>query len=220
VIKLKEWKEKLEFFKSLEYEYILKFIHTERNNGKSILPRDDEIFNALKYTRYDELKVVILGQDPYPNIEHAHGLCFSIPSECNSIPKSLLNIMKELKNDLNIELSSGNLTSWARQGVLLLNTVLTVEEGMSNSHKKIGWKSLTNEIIELINKEKEDIVFILWGKHAQNLCKNVDDSRHYLISSVHPSPLSSYRGFFDSKPFSKTNKFLKDHNSNEIDWSN
>ena len=148
------------------------------------------------------------------------GLSFSIPKSETSIPASLRNIKKELKEDMGIELQGGDLSHWAKQGVLLLNTSLTVEAGKANSHKSIGWKKLTKEIIDLVATKKEKIVFILWGNFAQKMCKKVDETKHCIIKSPHPSPLSSYRGFFGSKPFSKTNEYLEANNLGPIDWSN
>lgn len=216
---MKDWQDQLDFFSSDEYARIMKFLEDERASGKSVLPAEDDVFNALKYTPFEAVKVVIIGQDPYPNKRHAHGLAFSIPKETTDIPQSLRNILKELEDDLGIKATGGNLAKWAKQGVMLLNYTLTVEEGKSNSHKSIGWNKLTKEIIQLINTRKNNIVFLLWGRFAQNLCKNIDHEKHCIIESPHPSPLSAYRGFFGSKPFSKTNEYLKKNKIGPIDWS-
>ncbi|MFX0100232.1 MAG: uracil-DNA glycosylase [Candidatus Hodarchaeota archaeon] len=216
---MKGWLDKLDFFSSDEYTRIKEFLKKERDAGKSILPAEDDVFNALKYTPLDKVKVVIIGQDPYPNKKHAHGLAFSIPKETVDLPQSLRNILKELEDDVEVKASSGNLVKWAERGVMLLNATLTVEEGKSNSHKSIGWNKLTKEVIQLINEKKENVVFILWGNFAQNLGKKLDRSRHLIIESVHPSPLSAYRGFFGSKPFSTTNEYLKKNKIGPIDWS-
>jgi uracil-DNA glycosylase len=208
----------LDFFTRRLDRPILDFL-TDQRKQKLILPAENDVFNALTYTPWDQVKVVILGQDPYPNPEHAHGLAFSVPESCKNLPMSLRNILKELKDDLGIDHPNGNLAGWARQGVLLLNTVLTVEAGNSNSHKKIGWSILIQEILQKLNEEKDHLVFILWGGPAQKLGKKIDRSRHVVIEGVHPSPLSSYRGFFGSRPFSKTNHALEKFKLTPIDWS-
>jgi len=159
-----------------------------------------------------------LGQDPYPTQGHAHGLCFSVLPEVKPIPKSLINIYKELNNDLGIENTSGYLQSWAEQGVLLLNSVLTVERGLANSHQGKGWERFTDKIISVINEQDCPVVFVLWGAYAQKKGVVIDDSRHLVLRSVHPSPLSAYRGFFGSAPFSKINQFLQQNGQSEINW--
>jgi uracil-DNA glycosylase len=211
---MQKWTE-LPFFQN-EYPLLEAFLKSD--SRKKILPAEGDELNALKFSPWNEIKVVILGQDPYPNRRHAHGLAFSIPEECPDIPKSLKNILKELESDLGIKKSDGSLIGWAKQGVLLLNTVLTVVESQSNSHKGKGWEVLTKQIIEKINSAKKHIVFILWGNFAQKMGKNVDSTRHLVVKSPHPSPLSSYRGFFGSKPFSKTNNYLKQHGIKPINW--
>ena len=176
------------------------------------------MFNAFNSTHLNEVKVVIIGQDPYHGQGQANGLSFSV-NDGIPIPPSLLNIFKELESDLSIPLpNSGNLQSWANQGVLLLNTILTVEKDNANSHKDLGWEIFTKKAIEIVSSQLENIVFILWGKQAQSIEDVIDTSKHYIIASVHPSPLSAHRGFFGSKPFSKTNKFLKSKKINPIDW--
>lgn len=185
---------------------------------RTIYPDKDEIFKALELSDFYDTKVVILGQDPYYNYGQAEGLSFSVKSGV-SLPPSLRNIYKELKNDLGIEISNnGSLISWARQGVLLLNASLTVEDKKPNSHKDIGWQIFTDEIISTLNSRKEPLVFILWGNFARSKKKLINNPSHLIIESSHPSPLSARRGFFGSKPFSRTNDFLKSHNIKEIDW--
>lgn len=185
---------------------------------RTIYPDKDEIFKALELSDFYDTKVVILGQDPYYNYGQAEGLSFSVKSGV-SLPPSLKNIYKELKNDLGIEISNnGSLISWARQGVLLLNASLTVEDKKPNSHKDIGWQIFTDEIISTLNSRKEPLVFILWGNFARSKKKLINNPNHLIIESSHPSPLSARRGFFGSKPFSRTNDFLKSHNIKEIDW--
>jgi len=215
----KSWNEVLlpEFDK--DYMKVLKaFLRSEKDNKKVILPKSDNWFNALKSTALDDVKVVILGQDPYPTEGHAHGLCFSVLPEVKPIPKSLINIYKELKDDLDIENTNGCLQSWANQGVLLLNSVLTVERGQANSHQGKGWEQFTDKVISVINEQSRPIIFLLWGAYAQKKGVMIDTSRHLVIRSVHPSPLSAYRGFFGSRPFSKVNEFLKQQGQSEINW--
>ena len=195
------------------------FLLEEKSQGKTILPPASLWFNALNSVPFDKLKVVILGQDPYPTEGHAHGLCFSVMPDVNPLPKSLLNINKELMDDLGVDNNhSGYLQSWADQGVLLLNAVLTVERGNSNSHQGQGWEIFTDAIIQTINQQKEQIVFILWGAYAQKKGVHIDTSKHHIIKSVHPSPLSAYRGFFGSEPFSKTNLYLQKAGLEPINW--
>lgn len=171
-------------------------------------PQWEEIFNAFKITPLETVKVVILGQDPYHQPQQAHGLAFSVKDK-TPLPPSLKNIFQELKNDLNIEKdNNGNLTSWAKQGVLLLNTTLTVRQGQPNSHLQYGWTTFTDHILSFLNFNCSNLVFILWGKNARSKKTLIDSTRHYILESVHPSPLSAYGGFFNSKPFSKTNDWL------------
>jgi uracil-DNA glycosylase len=195
------------------------FLVNEKSQGKKILPSPSLWFNALNSMPFDKLKVVILGQDPYPTLGHAHGLCFSVMPEVKPLPKSLLNIYKELKDDLEIDNShNGCLQSWAEQGVLLLNTALTVEQGNANSHQGKGWETFTDAIIKTVNEKKEHVVFILWGANAQKKQSIIDTHKHRVIKSVHPSPLSAYRGFFGSKPFSQTNQYLQQFGEEPINW--
>ena len=195
------------------------FLQIEKQQGKTILPKGSLWFNALNSTPLDKVKVVILGQDPYPTIGHAHGLCFSAMPEVRPLPKSLINIYKELQDDLNIDnFHTPYLQPWADQGVLLLNAVLTVEAGKSNSHQGKGWERFTDKIIEVVNRECESVVFILWGAYAQKKGSSIDTTKHMIIKSPHPSPLSAYRGFFGSRPFSRTNSFLVSKGKEAIDW--
>ncbi len=195
------------------------FLISEKKAGKQILPEASLWFHALNVTPMDKVKVVILGQDPYPTIGHAHGLCFSVLPDVKPLPKSLQNINQELIEDLNIDNRyTGNLESWATQGVLLLNAVLTVEAGNSNSHQGKGWEIFTDKMFALLNEQCEHLVFILWGSYAQKKGAIIDKTKHLVIESPHPSPLSAYRGFFGSKPFSRTNEYLKMHGKREIEW--
>ncbi len=208
--------------KEMEKSYMIglvNFIQSERSKGKIIYPEDNEIFEAFKLTPFEKVKVVILGQDPYHGAGQAHGLCFSVKKGIK-IPPSLVNIFKELKDDLKIDPPQhGHLEPWARDGVLLLNSVLTVEAGEAGSHHGKGWEQFTDKIIEVLNEKKNNLVFILWGGPAQKKASKVDETKHFVIKSVHPSPLSFYRGFLGSKPFSKTNKYLDENGKEEINWS-
>jgi uracil-DNA glycosylase len=195
------------------------FLVQEIKSGKTILPHPTLWFNALNSTSLDDVKVVILGQDPYPTIGHAHGLCFSVQQGVKPLPKSLININQELLDDVGVNNAhTGYLQPWANQGVLLLNAVLTVEAGLSNSHQGKGWEAFTDKIIQIINAKKQSVVFILWGSYAQKKGACIDQTKHLVIKSPHPSPLSAYRGFFGSKVFSKTNDYLKLHNKPKINW--
>lgn len=201
-------------------EEIISFLKQNYKNGKEIFPKPSLIFNAFNYSDFENIKVVILGQDPYHGNGQAHGLSFSVPKTV-PLPPSLKNIYKELSTDLEIQVDykNGNLEKWAKQGVFLLNSTLTVEKNKPLSHSKIGWERFTSKVIEILSKKRKNLVFILWGKHAQNKIKNINHKEHLIIESPHPSPLSSYRGFFGSKPFSKTNKYLRSKNIEEVDWS-
>ena len=202
----KEYFKKLETF--LEEEY----------RTKTIFPPKEEVFTAFNLCEFKDVKVVIIGQDPYHEINQAHGLAFSV-KDGNKLPKSLINIYKELYDDLLVTRLTGELTEWASQGVFLINTVLTVEEGKANSHRNKGWEIFTSKVIEELNNDDSPKVFVLWGNQAYEYEKMITNVNHKIIKSVHPSPLSAYRGFFGSKPFSKINEFLKEHNLKEIDWS-
>lgn len=194
------------------------FLQDEINN-KEIYPKSSSILNSLKLSPIKNLKVVIIGQDPYHGENQANGLAFSV-NKGTKIPPSLKNIYKELKNDLNIETPShGDLTIWAKQGVLLLNTVLTVEASKAGSHQKKGWETFTDKIVKIINHNCNDIVFLLWGNHAQKKCKDINISKHKILTSVHPSPLSASRGFFNNNHFSSANTYLISKNKNPINWN-
>ena len=205
----------------LECDYMVQldaFLTAEISSGHVILPEQKNWFNALNSTSPHEVKVVILGQDPYPTPGHAHGLCFSVSADVKPLPKSLINIYKELEADTGVVNAHGNLQSWANQGVLLLNSVLTVESGKANAHQGKGWEKFTDKIITVLNDSERAIVFVLWGAYAQKKGAVIDESKHLVIRSPHPSPLSAYRGFFGSKPFSQINAFLREHGQTEIDW--
>ena len=182
-----------------------------------IFPPKNQIFRALELTPFDDIKVVIIGQDPYHNDFQANGLCFSV-SESVAAPPSLKNIFTELKDDVGIERTSKELDDWAKQGVLLLNATLTVRAHAPNSHKDLGWEKFTDFIIKEISDKKENVVFVLWGAFAQKKVSLIDSTNHYIIQSAHPSPFSVYRGFYGSKPFSKINDFLKSKNKETISW--
>ena len=185
---------------------------------KDIFPKKENIFKALEKCDIESIKVVILGQDPYHGEGQAHGLSFSVPHWCK-IPKSLVNIFKELNDDIGCEIpKNGNLESWASQGVLLLNATLTVEASKPNSHQNKGWEKLTDFIISEISKKQTSVVFILWGSFAHKKEILIDQNKHFILKSAHPSPLSVYRGFFGSKPFSKANVYLNEHHKKQIDW--
>lgn len=213
------WQNHLESEFQSDYMTQLKiFLQKECDSKKTIFPEPKNYFKALDLVDLKNVKVVILGQDPYHGPGQAHGLSFSVPDGVR-FPPSLMNIFKELKNDLGKELpTSGNLERWAKQGVLLLNAVLTVEESKAAAHQKKGWEQFTDKIIQVVNAECEYVVFILWGAYAQKKAAFVDRKKHLVLESVHPSPLSSHRGFFGSKPFSKTNKWLQAKGLKPIDW--
>ena len=201
-----------------DYYKKLRTFLIEEYRHHTIYPNMYDIFNALNFTPYKDVKVVILGQDPYHGPQQAHGLSFSVQPDVK-IPPSLVNIYKELHTDLGCYIpNNGYLKKWADQGVLLLNTSLTVRAGEANSHRNIGWGTFTDKIIELLNQRQNPIVFILWGNNAISKEKFITNPQHYIIKSVHPSPLSASRGFFGSKPFSKTNAFLIKNNKTPIDW--
>ncbi|KUJ73054.1 uracil-DNA glycosylase [Thiomicrospira sp. WB1] len=186
---------------------------------KQILPKGAQWFQALNSTPFDQVKVVIIGQDPYPTPGHAHGLCFSVQPHVHPLPKSLKNINQELMDDLGVDnRHTGYLQPWADQGVLLLNAVLTVEAGKPGSHQNKGWETFTDRIIQRLNDQREDLVFFLWGGYAQKKGRLIDAQRHCVIKSPHPSPLSAYRGFFGSRPFSQANQWLQTHGHRPIDW--
>jgi len=204
-------------FKQDYYQQLRQFLITEYKT-KTIYPDMHDIFNALCYTAYKDIKVVILGQDPYHGPNQAQGLSFSVKPGITP-PPSLVNILKELQSDLNCTLPNhGSLKKWADQGVLLLNTALTVVAGQANSHRNIGWETFTDKVMTLLNERQDPIVFILWGNNAHSKSALITNPNHYIIKSPHPSPLSAYRGFFGSKPFSKSNNFLSSIGKTPIDW--
>ena len=199
------------------YKELYDFVLNEYNTTQ-VFPPADDIFNAFHLTPLSKVKVVIIGQDPYHNVGQAHGLCFSVKPDVG-IPPSLVNIYKELHDDLGCEIpNNGYLVKWAEQGVLMLNTVLTVRAHMANSHKGKGWEKFTDAAITALNKQDRPIVFILWGRPAQMKEKMLNNPNHLILKAPHPSPLSAFNGFFGSKPFSQTNKFLDQHGETPIDW--
>lgn len=200
------------------YRKLRAFLKSEYST-RTIFPPMNDIFNALRYTSYENTRVVILGQDPYHGRGQAHGLCFSVKAGIQP-PPSLQNIYKEIKTDTGIEndLSYGELTSWAKQGVLLLNTVLTVREGSANSHKGMGWEIFTDRVISELNRKNSPVVFLLWGANARNKAMIIDNPIHIKLSCAHPSPLSAYNGFFGCRHFSKTNEILIKSGQTPIDW--
>ena len=213
-----DWKDLLEDEFNKEYYQTLRNFLTNEYKTKTIYPDKYDIFNALHFTSYKDIKVVILGQDPYHGPGQAHGLSFSVNPGIK-IPPSLLNIYKELNSDLGCYIpNNGYLKKWADQGVLLLNTSLTVRAGEANSHKSIGWEIFTDKIISLVNEKEDPVVFLLWGNNAIKKKNLITNKRHLILTSVHPSPLSASRGFLGSKPFSKINNFLISINKKPTDW--
>ena len=214
------WQDALGPQKEAEYfTRLMARIQSEREAGKVIYPPQQDVFNALKYTPLESVKVVILGQDPYHGPEQAHGLCFSVLPGVKT-PPSLVNIYKELAADIDgfVIPKQGTLTSWAEQGVLLLNTVLTVEQGKAHSHAKWGWETFTDAVIDAVNRHQQGVVFLLWGSHAQKKGMHIDTSKHHVLSAPHPSPLSAHRGFLGCKHFSQTNQLLSSQNKSPINW--
>ncbi|WP_257263918.1 uracil-DNA glycosylase [Endozoicomonas sp. ONNA2] len=213
------WKTMLQDEFTKEYMQALRsFLQNEKARGKMIYPRGKEYFRAMDLTPFDQVKVVILGQDPYHGPGQAHGLSFSVRPQ-TAIPPSLMNMYKELESDLGIPPARyGFLEHWALQGVLLLNSVLTVEHKQAASHQGRGWEAFTDRIVATLNEQREHIVFILWGSYAQKKGHFIDPGKHLILKSVHPSPLSAYRGFFGSRPFSRSNDYLSSHGVQPIDW--
>ena len=214
------WKNLLtEEFKKPYFKDLTDFVRKEYNNYHC-LPKGKDIFNALEYTPFDNVKVVIMGQDPYPTPGHAHGLCFSVQEHVKPFPPSLINIFKEIQNDVGQDFpDNGSLVRWAQQGVLLLNAVLTVRAGQPRSHQGKGWEIFTNEIIRKISEQKENVVFMLWGGDAKKKKKLIDTDKHLILESGHPSPLSANRGYwFGNKHFSKANSFLQSKGIKPINW--
>lgn len=202
---------------SKEFKELQTFLNNEYATYK-IYPESKNVFNALNLVKYDDVKVVIIGQDPYHQPHQAHGLCFSV-LEGTKLPPSLQNIFKEIEDETGKKPNTnGNLTSWAKQGVLLLNSVLTVRESCPNSHKNKGWELITSKIIKLLSERKDPVIFLLWGANAIQLGKDIDRSRHYVLTCAHPSPLSAYNGFFGCGHFNKTNEILRKLGKTEIDW--
>ncbi len=214
------WNDVINLEKQQNYfQKTVDFVEAERAAGKSIFPPSDDVFNAFLYTKFADVKVVIIGQDPYHGPNQAHGLCFSVLPGVKT-PPSLVNMYKELAQDIpGFQIPNhGYLKSWADQGVLLLNTVLTVEQGRAHSHSKCGWETFTDKIIESVNQYCEGVVFLLWGAHAQKKGKVIDRERHHVLIAPHPSPLSAHRGFFGCKHFSQTNLLLSEKGLAPIDW--
>ncbi|MDD0824394.1 uracil-DNA glycosylase [Mannheimia sp. AT1] len=217
---MKTWTEALGEEKQKSYfQQILQFVHNERLAGKTIYPPQNEVFSAFALTEFSDVRVVILGQDPYHGPNQAHGLAFSVKPPV-APPPSLLNMYKELAEDVEgFQIPQhGYLVDWAKQGVFMLNTVLTVEQSRANSHAQIGWETFTDKVIAQLNEHRENLVFLLWGSHAQKKGQFIDRNRHCVLTSPHPSPLSAYRGFLGCKHFSKTNEYLIKQGIPPINW--
>ena len=214
-----DWAEPLQEEYKKEYYLKLNYIENEEyHSGRTIYPPADDIFNAFHLTPLHEVKCVIIGQDPYHNVNQAHGLSLSVKPE-EEIPPSLVNIYKELHDDLGCYIpNNGYLVKWAKQGVLMLNSVLTVRAHQANSHQGIGWEKFTDAVMDILNEQDRPIVFLLWGRPAQNKAARLNNPNHLILKAQHPSPLSAYRGFFGCKHFSKANAFLKEHGLEPIDW--
>lgn len=211
------WREQLSGEREKPYFETLKNFVADEQKHHTILPPPEKIFTALELTSYEDTRVLMLGQDPYIRPKQAHGLAFSVEDKSQTIPPSLRNIYKELKDDIGVQPPHhANLTAWAKQGILMLNVVLTVREGESNSHKSKGWETFTDEIIRQVSGKNEPVVFVLWGKPAQKKIPLIDAEKHAIVQGVHPSPLA--RGFLGSRPFSQINQALKNANRGEIDW--
>lgn len=209
-----DWKSIID--NEMQKSYFNTIIENLKNNNNIIYPKPEDVFNAFNYFNVNDTKIVILGQDPYINENQAHGLAFSVKN--NIAPKSLINIFKELESDLGIKRINPDLTDWAEQGILLLNTILTVDKGNSLSHKNYGWQNFTINIIKYIDNNLENIVFVLWGNDARKYKEFINKEKHLIIESSHPSPLGAYRGFFGSRPFSKINLFLCNKKNYNIKW--
>lgn len=207
------------------YKELMAFVRSERSSGGRIFPREDEMFRALNACPFSEVRVVILGQDPYPTVGHAHGLSFSVSESVRPLPKSLVNIFNELRDDLGVPVSSnGDLIRWASQGVLLLNAVLSVREGQPNSHAGKGWEIFTDRVIQVLNEHKKHVVYLLWGRNAHMKAQNVNASDNFVLRSSHPSPLGftksgrDFEAFQGSRPFSRANAYLEKHGEKPIQW--
>jgi len=213
------WKDVLADEKQKDYfQSALQFVKDERIKGKTIYPKQSDIFNALKFTPLEDVKVVIIGQDPYHGPNQAHGMCFSVQAAVPT-PPSLQNIFKEIHGDLGLPIpNNGYLEKWAKQGVLLLNAVLTVEAAQPQSHANVGWETFTDKVIKVLNAEKEGLIFLLWGSSAQRKGQIINPARHHILKAPHPSPLSAHRGFLGCKHFSKTNELLEKMGKEPIDW--
>lgn len=216
---MKTWKEAIGAEKQQAYfQQILQFVHNERATGKTVFPPQNEVFSAFALTEFSDVKVVILGQDPYHGFNQAHGLAFSVKPGI-APPPSLVNMYKELSSDVGFQIPQhGYLVDWAKQGVLLLNTVLTVEQGKAHSHANIGWETFTDKVIAQLNQHREKLVFLLWGSHAQKKGQFIDRSRHCVLTAPHPSPLSAHRGFLGCRHFSRANDYLRPQGIQEINW--
>jgi uracil-DNA glycosylase len=215
----KSWKKVLEpYFETDSFKQLTDFVRNEYLT-KTVYPAPKNVFNAFNSTPFDKVKVVIIGQDPYHNPGQAHGLCFSVQPGVTP-PPSLKNIYKELDSDLNIkkDFTNGDLTDWAKQGVLLINSVLTVRKNEAGSHANKGWEDFTNEVIKQLSDKKENLVFLLWGNYAKQKGKIIDKNKHLILEAAHPSPFSAHNGFFGCRHFSQTNQYLKKHNKKEINW--
>lgn len=217
---MKSWADAIGAEKQQPYfQKIIQQVNTERQSGQIIYPPAHDVFNAFRYTEFNRVKVVIIGQDPYHNENQAHGLAFSVQMGVE-IPPSLKNIYKELASDIDgFQIPThGCLKKWADEGVMLLNTVLTVKAHLAHSHKDIGWETFTDKVIEVLNQHRENLVFLLWGNPAQKKGSRIDTARHLVLKAAHPSPLSAHRGFFGCRHFSQTNQYLKDKGISPIDW--
>ena len=217
---MKSWADAIGAEKQQPYfQKIIQQVNTERQNGQTIYPPAPDVFNAFRYTEFNQVKVVIIGQDPYHNENQAHGLAFSVQMGVD-IPPSLKNIYKELASDIDgFQIPNhGCLKKWADEGVLLLNTVLTVKAHLAHSHKDIGWETFTDKVIEVLNQHRQNLVFLLWGNPAQKKGSKIDERRHLVLKAAHPSPLSAHRGFFGCRHFSQANQYLRDKGIKPIDW--
>lgn len=217
---MKSWADAIGAEKQQPYfQKIIQQVNTERRSGQIIYPPAPDVFNAFRYTEFNQVKVVIIGQDPYHNVGQAHGLAFSVQQGVE-IPPSLKNIYKELASDIDgFQIPHhGCLKKWADEGVLLLNTVLTVKAHLAHSHKDIGWETFTDKVIEVLNQHRQNLVFLLWGNPAQKKGSKIDTARHLVLKAAHPSPLSAHRGFFGCRHFSQTNQYLRQKGMTPIDW--
>ena len=212
------WKAVLATEFTKPYFYVLTDFVKSEYNHTSIFPQPKDIFKAFDLCPFDEVRVVILGQDPYHGIGQANGLCFAVPDGAR-LPPSLVNIFKEIKSDLGVTpLADGDLSRWSKQGVLLLNSTLTVRSGQAGSHQGRGWEEFTDAVVRELSSKKEHVVFMLWGNYAKNKGVSIDRTKHLVLEAAHPSPFSAYNGFFGCKHFSKANKYLKEHGLSEVDW--